>query len=169
MRLLLPGLQHCFFLLKGSFNTYNCHTFSKLLVFFSENKKKEDRIVAAILDGEPGHVQRECFPAPLRHPVTKNGNLEKTRKAEPIAADFRLSNGNQGFTSTEAYRLFLEKDEGLNKQQVKTQADAYGLQLQLMKLKIIADVLGVPLEQLRNRDKACQLELAQRRARVLRR
>jgi len=38
-----------------------------------------------------------------------------------------------------------------------------------MKLKIIAGVLGVPLEQLRNRDKAYQLELVQRRARVLRR
>ena len=130
---------------------------------------KQDRIVAAILDGEPGHAQKECFPAPLRHPLRENGELDMSSRVEPIAADFRLSDGNQGFTSAEAYRLFLEKDEGLNKKQVKTQADAYGLQLQLMKLKIIAGVLGIPLEQLRNRDQAYQLELARRRTRALRR
>ena len=129
---------------------------------------KEDRIVAAILDGEPGDGQRECFPAPLRHPVGDNGELNQTSKAEPIAADFRLHDGSEGFTSAEAYRLFLGKDGALNKQQVKTRAEAYGLHLQLMKLKIIAGILGVPLEQLRNRDKAYQLELARRRARVLR-
>ena len=138
-------------------------------VLHFKQASKEDRIVAAILDGEPGHVQRECFPAPLRHPVGDNGELDPTRKTEPIAADFRLPNGCQGFTSAEAYRLALTKDGTLNKQQVKARADAYELHLQLMKLKIIAGILGVPLEQLRNRDKAYQLELARRRARVLRR
>jgi WD40 repeat protein len=138
-------------------------------VLHFKQARKEDRIIAAILDGEPGHAQQECFPTPLRHPIGDNGELDPTRKAEPMAADFRLPDGHQGFTSAEAYRLVLSKHGALNEQQVKAQADAYELHLQLMKLKIIAGILGVPLEQLRNRDKAYQLELARRRARVLRR
>jgi WD40 repeat protein len=129
---------------------------------------KADRIVAAILDGEPGDARRECFPAPLRHPLGHDGALDATRAVEPIAADFRLPDGHEGFTSAEAYRLALARDGALDKREAKARADAYALHLQLMKLKVIAGVLGVPLEELRDRDQAYRLELARRRARVLR-
>jgi tetratricopeptide (TPR) repeat protein len=121
---------------------------------------KGDRIIAAILAGEPGDPEQECFPVPLREVVTEKGTLK-----EPIAADFRLPDGSEGFTSAEAYRLQLTDHP---KGEARKLADAYESQLQLMKLKIIAGILGVPLETLRDRDKAYQLVLAQKRARTLR-
>ena len=128
----------------------------------------DDRIIAAIVDGEPGS-ERECFPEPLRHPIGSDGEPDRSRKVEPIAADFRLKDGSEGFTSAEGYRLALSKSAKLTSRQVEQQAEQFGARLQLMKLKIIAGILGVPLEQLRDRDKAYQLQLAQRRARILRR
>ncbi len=121
---------------------------------------KTNRIIAAILAGEPGDSETECFPVPLREIVSEKGIV-----SEPIAADFRLRDGGEGFTSAEAYRLQLADH---SKREAKKRADAYESQLQLMKLKIIAGILGVPLEQLRNRDKAFELELAKKRARTLR-
>ncbi len=129
---------------------------------------KGDRIIAAILDGEPGDSTRECFPESLRHPVREDGSLDTTVEEEPIAANFRLQDGSEGFTSAEAYRLHLTKTGKLPKREIKKRAEAYGEQLQLMKLKIIAGILGVPLETLRDRDKAYQLELARKKARTLR-
>ncbi|MDF1812304.1 MAG: TIR domain-containing protein [Verrucomicrobiales bacterium] len=125
---------------------------------------REERIIPAIIDGEPGDPERECFPAPLRHRVDKSGKVDLN--AGPLAADFRLPDGSEGFTSAEAYRLQLNN---LPKREAERLAEAYEAQLQLMKLKIIAGVLGVPLETLRDRDKAWQLQLAKKRARALRR
>lgn len=125
-----------------------------------------DRIIAAILDGEPAS-KRECFPEPLRHPVGSDGELDRSRRVEPIAADFRLKDGSEGFTSVEGYRLALRQNSQLTASQVERQAEEFGDRLQMMKLKIIAGILGVPMEQLRDRDKAYQLQLAQRRTRTL--
>lgn len=133
---------------------------------------KAERIVAVILDGEPGDGARECFPPPLRHPVDAQGVIDASVIEEPIAADFRLKEGDQvceGFTSPEAYRRSLAQRGTLDRRDIERRAEAYGNQLQLMKLKIIAGILGVQLEQLRDRDKAYQLELAQKRSRTLKR
>ena len=61
------------------------------------------------------------------------------------------------------------KNPDVSRRQAKRWAEAYDGKLQLMKLKIIAGILGVPLETLRDRDQAYQLELARKRARVFRR
>jgi len=55
---------------------------------------REDRILAAIVDGEPfasdvaGREAEECFPASLRVHFDRRGR-PTTRRAEPIAADLR--------------------------------------------------------------------------------
>lgn len=120
---------------------------------------REDCLIAAIVDGEPGNPQRECFPAPLR----------ESSVGTPLAADFRLSDGGEGYTSAEAYRLAMNREGKLSKREIRKRAEAYDFRLQLMKLKIIAGILGVPLERLRDRDKAYRLELAERRVRTQRR
>ena len=53
----------------------------------------EDRVLAAIVDGEPFAAERgedaaECFPPSLRQRVDSRGRLT-SRRAEPIAADLR--------------------------------------------------------------------------------
>ena len=122
-------------------------------------------ILPAIIAGEPGDSERECFPEPLRHRTEESEQSELN--AEPLAADFRLPNGLEGYTSAEAYRIELASDASLNKRQRDSLAEDYAAQLQLMKLKIIAGILGVSLEKLRDRDKAYQLELARAKARTL--
>ena len=47
-----------------------------------------DRVFAIIIDGEPGHPERECFPKALRFGVGPDGALNDER-LEPIAADAR--------------------------------------------------------------------------------
>lgn len=125
-----------------------------------KNTGKENRIIAGIIAGDPGHPQKECFPEPLREIVNKDGKL-----SEPIAADFRLPDGNEGYTSPEAYKKHLLKT--LPKKEASKLADKYDERLQLMKLKIIAGILGKPLETIRNRDKAYQLAKAKRRQLLL--
>lgn len=55
---------------------------------------REDRILAAIIDGEPfasddpGHEAEECFPAALRVHFDRRGR-PTAQRAEPIAADLR--------------------------------------------------------------------------------
>ena len=109
-------------------------------VLYFKKTGSRDRIVAAILAGEPGSPNAECFPEPLRHPVANDGSLDKSVSEAPIAADFRLRDGRQGFTSPEGYRLHLASsgDGSLSKREIKKLADAYEGKLHLMKLKIIA-------------------------------
>lgn len=126
---------------------------------------KSDRMIAAILAGEPGDAENECFPVPVNHPVSADGSLDTTIKENPIAADFRLWDHSEGYTSAEAYRLALFKDPNVSRRQARRWAEAYEGKLQLMKLKIIAGILGLPLDTLRNRDQAYQLELAREKAR----
>ncbi|MFD0893464.1 TIR domain-containing protein [Luteolibacter ambystomatis] len=125
---------------------------------------RSDRVLAAILDGDP----RDSFPRPLQHPVDANGVLIENEHAEPIAADFRLVDDTQGWTSPEAYRQALEGN-GVARKEIDRLVTDYKGRLELGKLKIIAGVLGLPLGTLTQRDKVYQLEKERRRARIFRR
>jgi hypothetical protein len=136
---------------------------------------KQDRILAAIIEGEPnasddpakGGVEQECFPQPLRFDVNEQGQLTSER-TEPIAADFRFSDGASGWTSPAACREVF-KAGGLSDEQIAKSVTGYTRKQNLMLLKIVAGVLGVPLGVLTQRDKAYQLEKQKQRTRVLRR
>ena len=138
-----------------------------------------DRVLAVMIEGEPNAswdagkqalgfaVEDECFPEALRHAVGPDGSLLGDR-TEPIAADFRIGSA-QGWTSPEAYRLALRSDGKLSAKALDARVEEYRKQCELMKLKIIAGILGIPLGTLTQRDKAYQLALAQKRAKTLRR
>lgn len=135
-----------------------------------------DHILAAILDGEPNvtdHPDKsgmapECFPQALRFEVDVNGNLTDHR-TEPIAPDFRLADGSEGWTTPEAYRLALASRKDLNRRQVAGLVEEYKQRQHLMLLKILAGIMGVPVGTLTKRDQAYQLALAEKRQRALRR
>lgn len=128
---------------------------------------RQDRIIGAILDGEPNASRdpakagTECFPEPLRRIVTGEGVVE----LEPLAADFRFE-GNEGFTRPERVREML-MENGLSSAEAQRRARTYADRLDLAFLKIAAGILGVPLEDLVKRDQAFQLKLARRRTRIL--
>jgi hypothetical protein len=137
--------------------------------------EKKDRILAVIIEGEPnasddpgkGGAERECFPEPLRFEIDEAGLLTDQR-TEPIAANFRLSDGSAGWTTPAPYREALRR-AGVPDQQIGSWIAEYSKQQHLMLLKIVAGVLGVPLGVLTKRDQAYQLEKQKQRARVLRR
>ncbi|MBJ6967055.1 toll/interleukin-1 receptor domain-containing protein [Vibrio cholerae] len=141
-----------------------------------------DRIIAAMIDGEPNaswdvakqesgvSASAECFPLPLQFIVNEQGELTDQR-AEPIAADFRVNihgQMHQGWTNAEALRQHLKSSSSLSESEIKTIVASYQQQLQLMLLKIIAGVLGVPLGELTKRDQAYQLEQQRKRTKRLR-
>ena len=81
----------------------------------------------------------------------------------PISASTTAS---QGWTSPEAYRQALSTEGKLTLQARSAAVETYRKRCELMKLKIIAGILGVALGTLTKRDAAYQLALAQKRARV---
>ncbi|WP_412973321.1 toll/interleukin-1 receptor domain-containing protein [Glaciecola sp. MF2-115] len=146
-----------------------------------------DRIIAAMIDGEPNSSwdegkqasgfskEDECFPLPLQFEYNTDGK-PTDKRAEPIAADFRVNiNGKseQGFTTPAAYREYLssvalKSDYSIDNKAIDKLVNAYQKQIHLMLLKIIAGILGVPLGELTQRDKEYQLEQERLKARKLR-
>lgn len=130
---------------------------------------KSDRLMAAILLGEPNASTRsditedpedvrtlECFPEPLRYDVDKEGNILKQQFAEPLAVDFRLPDGNKGLTNPGIYARSLIA-RNVKRKIAQKAAEDYEFKITNAKLKLIAGILGVPLEMLSKRDKEYQL------------
>lgn len=137
---------------------------------FKANSGNAGRIIPAIIAGEPGDPGRECFPEPLRHAVRADGTLDSSIIADPLAADFRVKDDRfpyEGFTSAEAYRLRLKQEGKLSRREIKRRAEDYEYRLQRAKLKVIAGILDVTLDELLDRDKAHRLRQARKRARNL--
>ena len=142
-----------------------------------------DRIIAAMIDGEPNtswdkgkqsagfSIETECFPTPLQFEYDIKG-VRTEKHAEPIAADFRINNNGQpeqGWTSPEAYRQHLINTSILSHEDIQKKINQYEKQQHLMLLKIIAGILGLPLGELTQRDKEYQLEQERLKAKKLRR
>lgn len=134
---------------------------------------KADKIIALILSGEPEYgdtqTERQCFPDALRYGVDKDGTILYDQHAEALAADVRLPhNSEEGFTSLEAYRRYLQEQK-MSGDAIKQMVATYQERLNLAKLKIISTILGVPLAELTQRDQAYQLERIQRKNRNIKR
>lgn len=128
---------------------------------------KHDRMVAVIISGEPQGGPDACFPEPLLHLRAAPDGTSATDP--PLAADFRVKEAksrSEGFTSAVAYERRLAADGSLGKRAVKEASKAYEAQLTLMKLKIIAGILGVSLDVLTKRDRVYQQQLARQRRRA---
>ncbi|MDM7859808.1 tetratricopeptide repeat protein [Alteromonas sp. ASW11-36] len=152
-------------------------------ILYFKRLGNSDRIIAGIIDGEPntsleeGKIKEgfstkdECFPEPLQFIYDDNGE-QTSQRTEPVAADFRVViNGRktQGWTSPQALQQHLIEETTLSKEKVTRIVKDYDNQLQLMLLKVIAGIIGVPLDDLTQRDKAYQLALEKQKAKQLRR
>ena len=123
-----------------------------------------DRILTLIVDGEPNvrlapkagwTADDDCFCPALVHPLRPDGEVDTTRllREEPIAADVRAKD--------------VEPPHEMRASE-RDQPDRRAL-LDFMKLKLIAGLMGVGLDELVQRDKVRQLEAARLRATTLRR
>lgn len=141
---------------------------------------KSGRIMAALILGEPNasidaakiedserDETLECFPPALQYELNVDGQLDKTNPTEPIAANFRLPDGGKGVTNPNVYKKQLLKN-GRSKADAERLSHLYEEQINNARLKIIAGILGVPLEQLTQRDKVYQLNKAQQATRRFR-
>jgi WD40 repeat protein len=150
---------------------------AKEIIYFKK-LGRSDRVLAVMVAGEPNarwdagkqasgfSPVDECFPEPLRHAVDAEGNLLSDH-TEPVAADFRLPDGNgEGWTTPEAYRQALIRESSANGRVIDEKVKRYRERAELMKLKVLAGILGVPLGTLTQRDKAYQLARARRRQRI---
>lgn len=150
---------------------------AKEILYFKKLGRSE-RVLAVMVAGEPnarwdkgkqasGFLPAdECFPEPLRHAVDAEGNLSP-EQAEPIAADFRLPDGGgEGWTTPEAYRQALVREGSASGRVLEDKVKRYRERAELMKLKVLAGILGVPLGTLTQRDKAYQLARARRKQRI---
>lgn len=141
------------------------------------------RIIAALIDGEPNTswdtskhkdgftAEDECFPEPLQFEYNQQGERTSNR-AEPIAADFRvLRQGvtEQGWTTPEAYRHHLKQVTTLNSKDIDELVKNYQARQQKAFLKIVSGILGVPLGELTQRDKAHLLRQQKLKAKKLQR
>ena len=110
---------------------------------------RSNRILAIIVEGEPNasepgssfNAALECFPEALRHPLDANGELDLTRRAEPIAADVRAADGKEASLTDKVHQPVLERE----------------------KLRVLAGLLGIGFDELVQRDKERQLRAARRR------
>ncbi|MCB1085758.1 MAG: TIR domain-containing protein [Verrucomicrobiae bacterium] len=118
-----------------------------------------DRILVLIVDGEPNvrlhpragwAPEDDCFCPALVHPLRADGTVDDSQllREEPIAADVRVKD-------SEPAREMRAKES--------TQDERRGL-LDFMKLKLVAGLMGVGLDELVQRDKR-RAEEQEKRAR----
>jgi len=142
---------------------------------------RSDRIMAAIIDGEPnaswdkgkqrlGYKKSdECFPVPLQFNYVNGKPTDK--HAEPIAADFRIvedGKSKEGWTNPAYYQQWLKNNTQLKNVARDKKTDAFEKQLKLMSLKVVAGIIGVSLGELTQRDKEYQLKIEREKAKKLR-
>lgn len=149
---------------------------------------KSHRIQAIILEGEPNasipdlaagvDPRFECFPHELRFGVedasrTEPGQppfIDWTAATQPIAADVRPEGSlEQGFNTPGAYRQHLEDSTDLTPGQIDERVAAYEERLRRAVCQIIAGLLEVDQEDIRNRDAEYRAQLARQEVERLRR
>jgi WD40 repeat protein len=135
-------------------------------VRFFQKLTDGDNIICALIAGRPAGSLNECFPETLRVSEIQRSGFSAV---PPLAADFRLLDGSEGFTSAAAYRQYLIRDGTFDRHKIESAVANYERRCQLAKLKLLAGVLGIDLEILRNRDQAYQLAIANRKAKLQRR
>lgn len=125
---------------------------------------RTDRILTLIIDGEPkfqgeskpgSSADDKCFCPALVHPLLPDGRVDKNvwLPERPIGADVRMKDN-----APPREMRASERD----------QPDRRDL-LEIMKLKLIAGLMGVGLDDLVQREKARQLNVAMEKAKTLRR
>lgn len=130
-------------------------------VAYFKSKVSSERVFGICVSGNPGAGAGEpgdCQPKAFREKVDPQGQPIGEMADPPLMPDFRVHGTDNGFTSAKAYETHLKAD-GYKPEAAREKADAYSARLENMKLKLIAGLLNVPLDQLTEREFAHQEKL----------
>lgn len=113
----------------------------------------EGRVLAAIIAGEPGDAETECFPPALQFRIGDDGVLTEER-AEPIAADFRKGKDGRraGLQKLIAGLLGVRLDE-IVEREAQRRAARMRVAVGALSALVLA-FAGIALEAMRQRDAA---------------
>ncbi len=135
-----------------------------------KSQGRSDRILTAIIDGIPGATESgrqelECFHPMLLWEIAPDGT-QTEKRAEPLAADFRLNGRHRAWIDLEKLKSTLERG-GMNGEQAGGACKAQSDRLKLMKLKLLAGMLGIDLGELTQRETAYVEKHASGRRRMI--
>lgn len=125
---------------------------------YFKSRNKPENVFGVVISGDPGADEGlvdDCQPRPLRYTVDETGELTRTAASVPLMPDFRALDGGPGFLSSKAFETQL-RGEGFTHEAARDKAESYKARLENMKLKLIAGLLDVPLDQLTEREIAHQ-------------
>lgn len=135
-----------------------------------KSQGRSDRVLTAIIDGMPGATESgrqeiECFHPVLLWEIAPDGT-QTEKRAEPLAADFRLNGRHRTWIDLENLKSTLERG-GMNGDQAESACKAQSDRLNLMKLKLLAGMLGIDLGELTQRETAYVEKHASGRRRMI--
>lgn len=135
-----------------------------------KSQGRSDRLLTAIIDGSPGASESgrpdlECFHPLLLWEIAPDGTRSEKR-AEPLAADFRLNGRHRGWLNMDKLKSTLERG-GMRAEQSRSACKAQSERLNLMKLKLLAGMLGIDLGELTQRETAYVEKQASGRRRMI--
>ncbi len=139
-------------------------------IAFYKAEGRSDRILAAIVDGVPGASENgvsssECFHIGLRREIGGDGEITQ-KKTEPLAADFRLNGRHRGWHDLGKLKATLTRG-GMSAEQADKAVQAQLERLGLMRLKLIAGMLGINLGELTQRESVYVQRSASGRRKIL--
>ena len=120
-------------------------------IIYFKRLGRNARILPIIVAGEPNasepgkeHIcpELECFPEALRYDLLANGQMDYTRRVEPIAADVRREDGSEGYLTDIELAPILDREL----------------------LRLVAGISGVGFDELVQRDKQRAILRAAREA-----
>ena len=129
-------------------------------ILYFKQLGKADKIFAILIKGEPNasrdenkqrtgiSLHQECIPKALMHPLNTRGELNETEYEDPMAADLRLDNAEQGWTNKTAYQTALAKLGTYELEKAEKLAEKYSKKLEHGINKVTAGILGLDLRDL---------------------
>lgn len=120
---------------------------------FFKAHRGADHLFGIIVAGDPAAREGDpldCQPKALRYKVDANGALTSEREHDLLFPDFRAPDGMHGVPDKAKYIARLRAG-GASASAARAEAEAYADRVEMMKLKVIAGLLDVQLDDLLQR------------------
>lgn len=117
-----------------------------------------ENVLGVVVNGDPARPEgdsQDCQPRALRYKVTSEGDITSEPEPELLFPDFRAPDGSYGTPDKRAYARKLRK-AGRTAASARKEAQTFSERVDMMRLKVIAGILDVPLDDLLQREQLYQ-------------